>query len=150
MKVYLLKDVEKVGMAGQVITVSDGYATNFLFPRKLAKEVTSNEDKFFANKAVKVQVATEVLNNKISMLAERVKTIKVTIKRKAHDNGKLYGSVGQDDVVELLKEKEIVVNRKQVEIEKAIRTIGDHQVCIRFSSKLRPAFTLKVIEEKSA
>ena len=82
------------------------------------------------------------------MLAERIKTLKLTIKHKAHDNGKLYGSVGPDEVVVLLKEKEIIVNRKQIEIEKAIRTVGDHMVAVRLSSKLRPEFALKVLEEK--
>lgn len=150
MKVYLLKDVEKIGMAGQTVTVADGYATNFLFPRKLAKVVLASEAEFFKDKIVKAQVNAEVLNTKISMLAERVKSLKLTLKKKAHDNGKLYGSVGADEIVDLLKEKDIVVDRKQVEIEKSIRTLGDHTVSIRFSSKLRPEFVLKVTEEKQA
>lgn len=150
MKVFLLKDVEKIGMAGQIVTVSDGYATNFLFPRKLGKKVLEGEAEFFKERVVKAQVTAEVLNNKISMLAERVKSLKLSIKKKAHDNGKLYGSVGADEIVELLKAHEIMVNRKQIEIEKSIRALGEHSVGIRFSSKLRPEFKLKVLEDKQA
>ena len=144
MHVYMLKDVEKVGMAGQVIKVSDGYAMNFLIPHKLAMKVTESSLPFFKAKTVKQKVEVEVLSSKAAMLAERIKTIHITLKERVHDDGKLYGSVGSDEVVELLKEKGIIVTKKQIEFEKSIRTIGEHKITIKLSSKLKPQFTLKV------
>lgn len=145
MQVYMLKDVEKIGMAGQIIKVSDGYAANFLIPRKLAMKVGEQDLAFFKSKEKKIVADKQVLSSKVAMLAEKIKNLHLTIKKKAHDEGKLYGSVSPDEIVDLLKEKEIVVNRKQVEFPKSIRNIGDYPVIIKLSSKLKPEFLLKVV-----
>lgn len=144
MKVCMLKDVENIGMVGQLLKVSDGYAKNFLIPRKLAVEVSLKNESMYAKQAKKAKVATEVLKSKTAMLAERIKNLHLVVKERVHDDGKLYGAVGPDEVVELLKQKDISVNRKQVEFKKAIRAIGDHKVTIRLTAKLKPEFILKV------
>jgi large subunit ribosomal protein L9 len=144
MQVYMLKDVERVGMAGQIINVSDGYAANFLIPRHLAVEVTPANADFYKVKKHHEQVVTEVLNSKAAMLAERIKSLHLLIKERVHNDGKLYGAVSADEIVDLLREKDIVVNKKQVEFNKSVKTIGEHKVTIRLSSKLRPQLTLKV------
>lgn len=145
MKVFMLKDVEKVGMAGTMVNVSDGFAANFLFPRKLAVEVTSSNVSSFKVKVQKNQEQVQAVNSKVAMLAERIKDLIVTIKEKTHDDGKLYGAVGADEIVSLLKEKEISIDKKQVEFDKSVKTIGEHKVTIKLSSKLKPQLTLKVV-----
>lgn len=147
MNVYMLKDVENVGMAGQMIKVSDGYATNFLIPRKLASKVTKGNEELLKSKVKRVVTDKKILSNKIAMLAERIKNLHLTIKEKIHDDGKLYGAVGADEIVELLKAKDISVNRKQVEFPKSIKKVGEHKVIIRLSSKLKPELILKVTEK---
>ena len=149
MKVYMLKDVEKVGMNGQIITVSDGYAQNFLFPRKLAIRVTEENIAFFKEREIKEKVTAEVVSSKASMLAERIKHIQLVIKEKTHNDGKLYGSVSADEIVELLKAKEVAINKKQVEFPKAIKEVGEHKVTIKISSKLKPQLTLKVVSKEA-
>ena len=144
MKVCMLKDVENIGMAGQLLKVSDGYAKNFLIPRKLAVEVSPKNESMYAKQAKKANVAADVLKSKVAMLAERIKNLHLVVKERIHDDGKLYGAVGPDEVVELLKKKDISVNRKQVEFKKAIRAVGDHKVTVRLTAKLKPEFILKV------
>ena len=144
MKIYMLKDVEHIGMAGQIINTSDGYAKNFLIPRHLGVEITPANEAFYAQKKHKAVVATEILNSKVAMLAERIKEMRLTVKERVHDDGKMYGSLGADEVVELLKAKDIAINRKQVEFEKSIKAVGEHKVTIRLSSKLKPQMTIKV------
>jgi large subunit ribosomal protein L9 len=144
MQVYLLKDLERIGMAGQVIKVADGYAQNYLIPRKLAVEVTKNNLKFLKQKKVKEKVASEVLKSKVAMLAERIKSLHISIKERVHDNGKLYGAVGADEIVDLLKAKDISINKKQVEFTKSVKTVGEHKVTIKLSSKFKPQLTLEV------
>jgi large subunit ribosomal protein L9 len=144
----MFKDVEKVGMAGQVINVSDGYASNFLIPRKLAVKVEGNNIEFFEKKMKKNEVVTKVLNSKAAMIAERIKKMHLTIKKRSHNEGKLYGAIGADDIVELLKDKDIVINKKQVEFSKSIRSAGEHSIAIRLSSKLRPDLKLKVVGKR--
>ena len=148
MQVCMLKDVENVGMTGQIIKVTDGYATNYLLPNKLAKEVSANDSKFYEQRTVKKVVAEQVLTTKAAMLAERIKTMHVTIKEKVHDDGKLYGSVNADTIVALLKEKEISITKKQVEFGKSIKCVGDHKVTIKLSSKLLPELSVKVVAAK--
>jgi|SaaInlLV_10m_DNA_2_1039722.scaffolds.fasta_scaffold00549_12 large subunit ribosomal protein L9 len=150
MKVVMLQDVEKVGMIGQVVKVSDGYALNFLIPRKLAVNATSKSVIEAHRQTQKVSVDKKVLQSKVAMLAERIKNLHLSLRERAHDEGKLYGAVGQDEIVELLKKEGVVVNRKQIEFAKAIRTTGEHKVTIRLSSKLKPTLTLKIVasEEK--
>ena len=146
----MLQDVEKVGMIGQVVKVSDGYALNFLIPRKLAVNATSKSVIEAHRQTQKVSVDKKVLQSKVAMLAERIKNLHLSLRERAHDEGKLYGAVGQDEIVELLKKEGVVVNRKQIEFAKAIRTTGEHKVTIRLSSKLKPTPTLKIVasEEK--
>jgi large subunit ribosomal protein L9 len=144
MQVYMLKDVERVGMVGQIISVSDGYAKNFLIPRKLAVEVTSDNKTFYEQKKQKEKVVAEVLNSKVAMLAERIKSLHVTIKERIHDDGKLYGALSAEEIVDLLKAKEIVINKKQVEFDKSIKSVGEHKVTIKLTSKLKPQLTVKV------
>lgn len=147
MKVYMLKDVENVGMSGQIVNVSDGYGQNFLVPRKLAMRVTEDNLAFFQEKQKSEKVSAEVIASKAGMLAERIKELRLVLKEKTHDDGKLYGSVNADQIVELLKEKEISINKKQIEFPKSIKEIGEHKVTVKLSSKLKPQLTLKVVSK---
>lgn len=144
MQVYMLKDVERVGMAGQIINVSDGYAKNFLIPRHLGVEITPANAEFYREKKHHEHVVAEVLNSKAAMLAERIKTLHVSIKERVHDDGKLYGAISADEIVSLLREKDVVINKKQVEFNKSVKTVGEHKITIKLSSKLKPQLTLKV------
>ena len=147
MRVYLLKDIENVGMSGTLVTVSDGYASNYLFPHKLAVKVEKNQEEFYKNKTQKAEVAKEIVSTKLGMLAERIKQIHVSLKKRVHDDGRLYGAVSADEVVELLKAKDVTANRKQIVFGKSIKTTGEHAVGVKLNAKLIPEFTLKVVAE---
>ena len=137
-QVYMLKDVENVGMTGQVVKVSEGYATNFLFPRKLAAKIDESNKKFYEGKQVREKITQEVLSTKVAMIAERIKGLRLSVKQKIHDDGKLYGALSADIVVDLLKQKEIAITKKQVEFVKNIKNVGEHKVIIKLSTKLKP------------
>lgn len=149
-QIYLLKDLEKIGIAGSIVRVSEGFAMNFIIPRKLGVKVTNENMKSLTSRVAKVNVKTEVVNSKLAMMAEHIKTLVVTLKERTHNDGKLYGSVGAAEVVDMLKEKGINVDKKQVEFDKTVRSIGEHKVAVRLNSKLRPQFTLKVVGQKTA
>lgn len=147
MKVFLLKDIEKVGMSGEIIKVNDGYAKNFLFPRKLAVEVTADNESFFKNRIKQIEHRNEVIESKTSMLAEKIKSVKLTLPRKVHDNGELYGKINASEIVDLLAQKGISVSKSQVHFEKSIKTQGKHEVTIKLSSRLQPTLTITVVPE---
>ena len=147
MKVYLLKNIERVGMAGEIIKVSDGYGANYLIPHKLAVAVTGENEGSFKQRAQNIERRTEVIATQTSMLAEKINAITITLKRKMHNDGKLYGAVSQGEIADLLSEKGISVSKSQVDMPKSIKEKGVYEVTIKLSSRLQPTITLKVISE---
>lgn len=147
MKVYLLKDVEKIGMAGEIIKVNDGYAANFLLPRRLAVQITPENEAAYVAKKRTIEKRQEVIATKTSLLAERIKSLEVVIKRKMHDNDQLYGSLSAQEVVDALAAKGFSIAKNQVEFDKSIKTKGAYRVKIKLSSKLQPDILVKVIAE---
>ena len=150
MKVYLLKDIEKVGLAGEVLNVKDGFAANFLFPKKLAIRVTPENETLYAKQAKKVEKRKEVVATKTSMLAEKIKGTTLTLARKIHDDSRLYGSISEGEVVDALAQQGISVSKSQVLFEKSIKEKGTYKVTIKLSSALQPQITLKVVAEIEA
>ena len=147
MEVYLRKDVEKIGLAGEIIKVGDGYARNFLIPRGIAVEITEhNRDQYLA-KIRKVENRKEVLASQISMLAENVANITITLKKKMHDNGQLYGAVSATEIVDALAAKGIGVNKNQVEFENPIKSKGTYKVTIKFATQVKPTISVHVVAE---
>ncbi len=147
MKVFLLKDVERVGIAGQMINVTSGYATNFLFPRKLAVEVTAENEMQFAHKIKVAEKQKEVVATKTSMLAEKIKHTELKIKRKIAEGDKLYGAISAADIVDLFAAEGISVAKNQIELNKSIKTKGLHEFTVKLSSSLRPLCKIKVLAE---
>ena len=147
MRVFLLKDVEQVGMSGEIVKIADGFAVNFLFPRKLAVEVTEKNEGSFAKRLKTIEKREEVVATKTSMLAEKIKALELVLKRKMHDGDKLYGSISPQEIVDLLAQKGVVVSKSQVILDKSIKSKGTHTVIIKLSSKLQPAVTLKIVAE---
>jgi large subunit ribosomal protein L9 len=144
MKVFLLKDIVGLGMSGEIVKVSDGHALNYLLPRKLCVEVTKDNEAFFAKRKKTLEHRTEVIATATSMLAERVKATHVVIGRKAHDNGKLYGSVGTSEIAEAFKKEGISIAKNQVLLSKPIKEAGDYDVTIKLSSRFTPTAKISV------
>ncbi len=147
MRVFLKKDIEKIGMAGEIIKVSDGYARNFLFPRKLAVEITSQNEKTLLKQVKKVDHRKEVIATKTSMLAERIATLTVAVKRKMHDDGKLYGALSPAEIVDALAQQGISVSRNQVIFNKSIKNKGAHEAKIKLTSRLQPSIKIVIQPE---
>src|SRR5205807_6636310 len=101
----LVKNVEKIGMAGELLNVSDGFAANFLIPKKMAIQITPNNEQFYMQKKKDVAHRKEVIETETSMLAENIKSLNLVIKRKMHENGKLYGAISAAEIATLLMEK---------------------------------------------
>lgn len=148
-RVFLLKNVDKVGLAGEIVKVADGFAYNFLIARKLGLEVTPGNEKMYEKKALSVETRQEVVAGQTSLRAERIKAIKLTVKRKTHDNGKLYASISPSELVDLLAEKGESISKSQIAFEgdKLIKTVGSYDVIIKLSSKLQPTIKLSVVSE---
>lgn len=147
MKVFLKKDVEKVGLTGEMVKVSDGYAKNFLIPRGLAIPVTDKNIQFFKDHERIVENRKAVISTQTSMLAEKIGTMQISIKRKMHDDGKLYGAISPHEVVDELAKKGISVSKSQVLFGKSIKEKGSYDVTIKLSSRLQPKIKVTIVSE---
>ena len=145
MNVFLLKDIVQVGLKNEIIKVSDGYAANFLFPKKLAVEVTKANEKLYIEKARKVENRAAVIESTSSVLGDQISQLNLKLKKKMHDGEKLYAAIGQNEIVDLLKEHNISISKSQVIFDKAIKAKGVFEVTIKLSSKIQPKFTLHII-----
>ncbi|MBV8660582.1 MAG: 50S ribosomal protein L9 [Candidatus Dependentiae bacterium] len=145
MNVYLLKDIVKVGLKNEIIKVSDGYAANFLFPNKLAVEVTKANENLYKEKSRKVENRAAIIESNSSVLGDQISQLKLKLKKKMHDDDKLYAAVSQNEIVDLLKENNIAISKSQVIFDKSIKAKGTYEVTIKLSSKIQPKFFLQII-----
>ncbi|HAU30412.1 MAG: 50S ribosomal protein L9 [candidate division TM6 bacterium GW2011_GWF2_43_17] len=149
-RVFLKKDIPNVGKAGQIKNVADGYASNFLVPHQLAVVVTAHNEAELQKRFDTIKTKEVVTTVKSSQLADRIAGAEVVIKRKLHDDGKLYGAISQQEVVDVLKSLGIVVAKNQVLFDKSIKSKGLFSATIKLSSSLQPSIAIKVVAEASA
>lgn len=147
MKVFLRKDIEKIGLAGEIIKVGDGYARNYLIPKGLAIEITKKNEMFYGKRVKNIEHRKEAIATQTSMLAEKIKSLKLTLKKKTHDDGKLYGAVNASEIVDLLAGKGIIITKNQVKIDKSIKKKGTFTVTIKLTSRLQPQLVINVVPE---
>ncbi|AXK60229.1 50S ribosomal protein L9 [Candidatus Chromulinivorax destructor] len=145
MNVFLLKNIVHVGLKNEIIKVSSGYAKNFLFPNKLAVEVTKENEALYKEKARNVQNRAAIIDSTASLLADEISKLSLKIKKTVQDNNKLYAAISSTEVVDLLKEQNITIEKNQVIFEKAIKEKGTFMVTIKLSPKVQTQFTLQVI-----
>ena len=132
MKVILLDNIKGVGKKDEIINASDGYARNYLFPKKLAVEATKEnlgklESKNEANKFKKQNEKNDAIE-----VANKLKELVLTIKVKAGENGKIFGGVTSKEISENLKEQyKIEIDKKKIEVKETIKNIGRFTINIK-------------------
>ncbi len=147
MQIFLKKDVEKVGMAGEILKVSDGFARNFLFPKNLAVEITSQNKDFYQKQVKEVEHRKDVISTQTSMLGERIGSITLKLKRKMHDDGKLYGAVSQAEIVDALAQEGVNVSKNKIILGKSIKSKGTHEATIKLTARLQPRIKIVILPE---
>jgi large subunit ribosomal protein L9 len=147
MKVYLKKDIEKIGLAGEIIKVKEGFATNYLIPRGLAVPVTDANADFFKKRERTIENRKEVLSTQTSMLAEKINALELVLKKKMHDDGKLYGAISPVEIVDKLAEKGVAVGKNQIIFGKSIKNKGVYEVVVKLSSRLQPKVKVTIVAE---
>ena len=147
MKVLLLKDVYKLGHAGDVKKVADGYGRNFLIPQGLAVLATAGALTTIDKIRAKAAITRAALNQEMSGLAEQLVGVELAFVSKAGETGKLYGSITAQMVADALNEKlGTKIERHQIEAE-PIRTLGEHTATVRLTIDLNPKVKVIVTRE---
>jgi large subunit ribosomal protein L9 len=130
MEVILLERVAKVGQMGDVVRVKDGFARNFLLPRGKALRATAENRTRFETMKVDLEARSLSLKTEAAQVAEKLDRKSFTILRQASESGQLFGSVSPRDLVGLVGESGLRVNRNQIALNAPIKTIGQHKVPI--------------------
>ena len=148
MKIVLRQDVPKVGEAGTVQTVSNGYARNYLIPQGLAVVATDSELKVAAhNLAVKERKIARQ-EEQLRSLADKIDGQRLTFTARAGEQGRLYGSITASDVATALaKQVSEEIDRRRVVLDEPLRTIGEHTVTVHLVGRLRPQVTVVIEAE---
>lgn len=147
MKVILKEDVKKLGTMGQIVTVADGFARNYLVPRGLAVEANSKNMKSLEHAHRVIQERAKKVKESLQEFADRISKITLIIKAKAGEEGKLFGSVTSMDIAEQLKHEGIEIDRKKISLEEPIKRLGTHAVSIHLHPEVNTQITLQVVEE---
>jgi large subunit ribosomal protein L9 len=145
MKIFLLKSVPKVGLKGEIIHVSEGYARNFLIPQKYGIEVTPHNESSLKHKIKVVENRKEALQNELTLKAENMKDVSITLSKKIHDGGKLYGAVTSTEVSDLLKDQGYDIDKSQINFGQSVKSVGDYKVSIKLSPSIKTNITLHVV-----
>lgn len=151
MKVLLTRDVTKLGKAGTVKTVADGYARNYLLAQGLAVLATAGAVKQADSLAKSEQKRQSLLAADASSLAEQLQAVTLTFHMRAGEEGKLYGSVTSANIVDELKRTTgLDIDRHKLELREPLRSLGAHKVAVRLASELAPEITVNVAREEAA
>ena len=145
MKLILKQDVEKLGKAGDVVKVAPGYGRNYLIPKGFASEATPGNIKIAETEKLTQARRDHREKEAAAVLARDIVKQTVTIQRKAGEGGSLYGSVTALDIADFLITHKIDIDKRKIQLEEPIKTIGEYQVPIRLHREV--TVPIKVIVE---
>jgi large subunit ribosomal protein L9 len=147
MEVILRHDIPKLGHAGQAVTVSDGYARNYLLPQKLAEQANKENLARIEAELRRRSVAEAKEKEACETLAARLAELSVTIPRKAGEDDKLYGSVSNADIAKELEKEGITLDRRKIVVDPAIKELGVFTVEIHLHPEVNAGLRVWVVRE---
>ena len=148
MEIILREDVEKLGSRGQLLKVANGYARNYLLPKRLAvpaseanKKIVEQERQAHVRREAKAQGEAEDL-------AKLMRGVTVTIAQKAGESDQLFGSVTSKDIADGLEKQNFSVDRRKIQLDEPIKQLGEHKVTVRLHREVPVEITVQVVREE--
>ena len=145
MDVILTKDVPKLGSAGEIVKVKPGYGRNYLLPRGLALVATRGNIAQHEHHRRAIARELERVRAEHQKLADQLRGISVSIARKVGKDDKMFGSVSGKDIADALAAQNIVIDRRVIRLDDPIKSLGEHEVEIRFSAEVSQKIKVQVI-----
>lgn len=150
MKIILIQDFESLGYEGDVMDVARGYARNYLIPKGLAVEASNANLKALELRKKKILAKRTKDKEDAGRIKEKISEITVTVRAKAGEEGKLYGSVTSRDIAQELEAQGVVVDRRKIIIDEAIRSLGEFEVPVKLHPEVVASVKVVVEEEEKA
>ena len=147
MEIVLLEDVKSLGKKGQIVKVNEGYARNFILPKKLGVEATSkNLNDLKLKKANEEKIAAQQLAA-ARELGEKLEKSSVVLSIKAGDNGKAFGSVSSKEISKAIEEQlHLEIDKKKLVLPEPLKTFGTHEVPVKLHRDVTAKLSVKVVE----
>lgn len=150
MEVILLQDMEKLGIRGQIVQVADGYGRNYLLPKKIAVQATSQNRKWVEQQRVRFLKQTAKEKGEAEELTQLLAEVALTFTRKSGEQGQLFGSVTAIDVAEGLAAKGFNIDRRKIQLEQPIKLLGEYDVPVRLHRDVTAKVKVKIEGELEA
>jgi large subunit ribosomal protein L9 len=147
MEVILRQHVDNLGERGQIVKVADGYARNYLLPRKLALPATEGNKKHVERERRIMDTREAEEKGQAESMAARLAAVNITIARRVGETEQLYGSVTTADIAEYLKGKGFEIDRRKLVLADPIKTVGEHTVPLKLHREVTVPLKVKVVKE---
>jgi len=147
MEVILREHVDNLGRRGEIVKVADGYARNFLLPRKLALPATVGNKKHVERERKIMEAREAEEKGQAEAIAARLAAVEISIARRVGETDQLYGSVTASDVADFLKSKGFEIDRRKLILPEPIKTVGDHKVPLKLHREVTVPLVVKVVKE---
>src|SRR5262249_16781827 len=144
-EVILKEHVENLGRRGEIVKVADGYARNFLLPRKLALAVTEENKRQIERERAKAEAREAVELKDAQAQAARLEAAEVSIARRVGEQDTLYGSVTSADIAEALAALGLTVDRRKIQLPEPLKTLGEHAVAVKLHREVTVPVKVKVV-----
>jgi large subunit ribosomal protein L9 len=148
MEVILLKDRRNLGKRGEIVQVKPGFARNFLLPQGLALEASKGNMKVFQQQRARFEAEAVREVEQAQAMASSIEGTRIEIRKRASDAETLYGSVTATEIADALEAKEIIVDRRRIDLEGGIKTIGDHHILIHLHPEVAADLVVTVLPEE--
>ena len=145
MKVILTEEIRGLGTRGDVVTVKDGYARNYLLPKNLAREATTGNLKQIEHERRKWALLAQEEKNVAQKAADKVRGVKIRIEKRVGEHGHLFGSVTASEIADALLAKGIEVDKRRIELDSPIKNIGLHDVEVRLHRDVTASIQVEVV-----
>ena len=146
-EVILMEDVPGLGNTGEIVRVADGYARNFLFPRKAAAAVTAATRKMVEKRRVEAEAKRAKAREDAVALAAQISAVSLSITAKAGPEGKLFGSIGNADIIQAAKAQGLTLEKHQVELPEPLRELGVFKVPVKLLPDVQAELKVWIVEE---
>lgn len=147
MKVILKEDIKNLGKTGDVVNVSDGYAKNFLIPKKIVVEANTKNIKSIEHEKRKIQEHTRKVRGIANEMAGKISATTIILEATAGEEGKLFGSITTMDISAALKDKGFDIDRKKIVLEEPIKRLGDYTVDIKVYPEITSRLNIQVVSK---
>lgn len=148
MEVLLVKDVEKLGRKGELVSVRDGFARNFLIPHALAVLATRENQRVAEGEKKRTALHAERKKKDSEKLAQQIASLRLILEVAVGEKEKLFGSVTPQDIAEALKRQGVVLDKKRIHLSEPIRSLGTHAVTIELEGDVKLTLQVEIIKSK--